>query len=258
MDLKINNKVYIVSGSSGGIGKGIAKILLNEGANVLITGRKNPKLLNTFNEFKKEHAESLDFHQCDMRDQNDVKKLIKKVLNRWGKINGIVANAAAIKKVDNDLNYKHDDWIWFFENNFNISLNFINESIDQLIKSQGSIVAIGSIAGVEHIQGAPDPYSVSKSALSSYIKSLSKKLGSHKVRANLVSPGNIIFPGGNWENKLKVNPDNVNEMLAKKVPLQTLGSVDDIGYAVAFLLSDRAKFVTGSNLIIDGGQTVSF
>ena len=59
---------------------------------------------------------------------------------------------------------------------------------------------------MEFIEGGSDPYSVSKSALFSYIKSLSKKLGRHKVRANLISPGNVIFPGGNWENKLKANP----------------------------------------------------
>ena len=72
----------------------------------------------------------------------------------------------------------------------------------------------------------------------------------------MVSPGNIHFPSGNWDKKKKSNPDDVKKMLAEKVPLKMFGKPEDIGNIVAFLLSPRARFITGANIVVDGGQTI--
>ena len=119
-----------------------------------------------------------------------------------------------------------------------------------------SIVTIGSIAGLEDV-GAPLPYASSKAALLTYTKSLSRKLAHKKIRVNMVSPGNILFPGGNWDKKKRSNPKIVNQMLLKKVPLQMFGVPEDIGNVVAFLISSKARFITGTNIIIDGDQLSS-
>ena len=88
--------------------------------------------------------------------------------------------------------------IGFLKNNFSVAYSSIQLLIPLLTKSKGSIVTIGSIAGLEDV-GAPLPYASSKAALLAYTKSLSKRLAKNYIRVNMVSPGNIIFPGGNWE-----------------------------------------------------------
>jgi len=138
-----------------------------------------------------------------------------------------------------------------------IKLSLLNHLIPHLIKSSGNIVLTGSIAGIEEI-GAPIPYSVSKAALTMYAKGLSKKLAEHHIRVNSIAPGNIIFKGGNWDKKNQNDPEGIQKMLKGKVPLKKFGTPEDIGNMVTFLLSERSGFITGSCVVIDGGQTELF
>ena len=91
-----------------------------------------------------------------------------------------------------------------------------------------------------------------------YAKSLSRKLSSEGIRVNTVSPGNIIFPEGNWDRKQKKDPVGIQKMLDEHVPLKSFGKPEDIGNIVSFLLSNRAKFITGSCFVVDGGQSRQF
>src|SRR3954452_12123115 len=119
---------------------------------------------------------------------------------------------------------------------------------------RGSIVLVSSIAGLESL-GAPIPYGTAKAALEHYAKDLSRRVGRHGVRVNTVAPGNILFPGGTWQRKLDADPAGVQSMIAAEVPLGRFGTPMEIGSAVAFLASDRAAFITGACMVVDGGQT---
>jgi 3-oxoacyl-[acyl-carrier protein] reductase len=94
--------------------------------------------------------------------------------------------------------------------------------------------------------------------LQPYVKYLSKTLGEYGVRVNLISPGNILFDGGNWDNKLRLNKSEIEDYIKTNVPLNKFGTPSDIGNMVAFLVSEKSNFITGSNLVIDGGQTSAF
>jgi len=122
-------------------------------------------------------------------------------------------------------------------------------------KSRGSIIFISSICGVEAL-GAPTDYSVAKAALNAFSKNLAKKVGPD-VRVNSVAPGNIYFEGGTWEKKIKENKSMVDVMLENEVPLRRLGKPEEVADAVKFLCSERASFITGATLVVDGGQTRS-
>ena len=122
--------------------------------------------------------------------------------------------------------------------------------------NNSSITFISSICGMETL-GCPIAYSSAKSALISYAKNLSLYLGKKGIRINIVSPGNIMFPGSTWEQKISEDPDKVNSMLNNEVPLGCLGDVEDVASLVVFLASRRAKFVNGANFVVDGGQSRS-
>ena len=256
MKLDLVDKIYIVSGSSRGIGKGICQILLEEGASVVLSGRDEVSLKQTNEEFCEEYPNRSIYVAGDINEKVTLEKIRLKVLDQYPRIDGIIANAGSVKPVP-EWDIEENDWHWYFKANFEIAFRFITHFIPDLKASKGNIVIISSIAGIEEI-GAPLPYSSSKAALSMYAKGLASKLAVEGIRVNTVAPGNIKFPGGNWDLKSKNNPANVQKILKDKVPLQSFGDPCDIGNMVAFLLSEKAKFITGSCFVVDGGQTSLF
>ncbi|MBN2121137.1 MAG: SDR family oxidoreductase [Candidatus Omnitrophica bacterium] len=254
MRLGLEKKVFIVSGSSRGIGKGIAKILLEEGACVVLTGREEKSLKATFREFSSLFKGRLLEQAGDLNTTSTLKKLRQKVLKKWGRINGLVANAGGVKPVK-ELFISDSDFKWYFQANFELARRFVTYFIEDIKETKGAIVFISSIAGLEDV-GAPLAYSAAKAALGVYAKGLSRRLAFEGIRVNTVAPGNILFAGGNWDKKQKANPEAVKKMLKEKVALRCFGSPEDIGNIVAFLLSERAGFITGSCFVVDGGQTL--
>jgi len=255
MELNLKDKVIIVSGSSQGIGKNIAKILLQEGCNVVINGRNKNKLNRTFKELNTKFKRKLIAIQGDVSKYSTINKMRKVTIKKWGKIDGIVANASIIKSNKN-INNDSRNSNWLMRHNLEMVCNFIGNLIPYIKSKESSIVVIGSIAGIEDI-GAPIYYSVYKSALSAYVKTMSRDLSKKNIRINLISPGNIFFKKGNWEKKLKKNKTKIKNMIKKNVPLNKFGKPEDISMIVSILLSNKTQFITGSNFVIDGGQTRS-
>ena len=256
MNLNLTNKVFVVSGSSRGIGQGIAKALAKENAHVLLSGRNKVELEATKAQLSKMGTGKIIYVQGDVNDSNVMKLMVDTAMNKWGCVDGLVANAGATKSVSEwDIN--DDDWQWFIDANLGVARRFITPFIPELINSQGSIVFIGSIAGIEEI-GAPLPYSASKSAVSMYAKGLSRKLARMSVRVNVVNPGNVFFNGGNWSNRLKNDPEGTKLLISKNVPLNDFAKPSDIAAITLFLLSQKARFITGSSITVDGGQTSLF
>ena len=141
--------------------------------------------------------------------------------------------------------------------NFRAAVTLIEAALPELLATkQGSIVAVGSIAGIESI-GAPLAYGAAKAALTHYVAGLARLTGPSGVRVNTVAPGNVLFPGGAWAERLAGESANVQVMLDREVALARFGTPAEIAAAVAFLASDRASFITGSCLVVDGGQTRS-
>jgi 3-oxoacyl-[acyl-carrier protein] reductase len=256
MNLNLADKVFVVSGSSRGIGKGIAEVLLAEGARIILTGRDPVSLASTFDELHNKFSDRVLQCAGDLSEIEILKRVEKLVLQKWSQIDGVIANAGAVKPVA-EWDIPEADWEWYFDANFNVAIRFVTQFIPHLKQTKGSIVFISSIAGVEDI-GAPLPYSSSKAALTMYAKGLARKLARDRIRVNTVAPGNIIFPGGNWYEKQKANPEAIHRMLEEKVPLQQFGTPEDIGNMVAFLVSEKARFITGSCFVVDGGQTSLF
>lgn len=256
MNLYLSDKVAVISGSSRGIGRGIAAALLQEGCRVVVTGRNAQDVESCEKDFSSLYPGKVMGFSGELSNERVLDDLAQNILSKWGKIDCLVANAGAVKPVE-ELDICSEDWQWYINSNFYVAVRLIRRFVPEVKKSRGSIVLISSIAGVEDI-GAPLPYSAAKAALSMYAKGLARKLAVHQIRVNCIAPGNIIFPGGNWARKREADPEAVNALIESKVPLKRFGTPEEIGVACAFLLSEKSSFTTGACFVVDGGQTALF
>lgn len=254
MDLNLENKVSLVSGSSRGIGKAIAYGLLKEGAIVYLTGRDKEVLDSVYNDFKSQFRDKVYKFSGDLTQTETIKDLIATIINEHKKLDVVVANIGS-GRFKSGWDVEDEYWRKSFEINFFSSVKLSREAIRIMIEQKsGSIIFISSIAGCEAIT-APVQYSAAKSALLSYVKNTANLVAPFGIRLNAVSPGNIYFEGGTWDIKMKEDKDGVERYIKESVPMQRLGKVEEVSDAVSFLASDSATFITGANLVVDGGQT---
>jgi len=253
------NKIVFISGSSRGIGKEIAKFLLESGYTVIINGRKDSSLNKTFKEFSNLFPNKVFSIKADIALEKDIIKIKNSVIKNFGSIDHLVSNVGSGKsKLGLDESIKE------FKNMFDI--NFFNavmlskELIPIMLPKKTknkSITFISSIAGLEYID-CPISYSCSKASLNIYSKSLSKVLGPKNIRVNTISPGNILFEGSTWDKKIKNDKNATKKYIRNNVPLNSFGNINDVASLVEYLISDKSTFITGSNFVIDGGQNNSY
>ena len=243
-------KKIIVTGGSSGIGLAIAKRFKKEGHSIIIIARTKKKLIKVC---KKD--DFLSYECGDLAIPEVAKKLIKNSVKKLNGLDILICNAGESKSCSpNHENFR--DWQKMFKQNFFTASNVIETSKNFLRNSRGKIICVSSICGHEFVKGAPITYSTAKAALNFYIKSLSHYLAEKNITINLISPGNILFSGSVWDKKIKKNPGQVNEMLKDKVPLKKFGTLEDIVNMTYYLAMEESKYITGSNFIIDGGQTI--
>lgn len=255
MNLHLKDKNFLITGSSRGIGKSIAEGFLKEEANVGLVARTPITLNQTAALLHSKYKSKVKHWIADLINESAVNELSEKISREWERIDGLIVNVGSGKSLDGPITHSAQ-WNSVWDTNFNTALNTVRCFLPSIQKNKGSIVFISSICGIEAL-GAPTDYSVAKSALNSFSKNLAKKVGPD-VRVNTVAPGNIYFEGGTWEKKIKENKSMVDVMLENEVPLKRFGTPEEVADAVIFLCSDRASFITGSNLVVDGGQTRSF
>ena len=254
MNLNLSNKTFLISGSSKGIGLKIAENLLSESANVIITGRSKNLIKNQFSKLFSKFGSKVAYVNGDIKNDLVLKKIKSLLKKRWKKLDGIVANAGSIKKNISSFS-SEKDFYWYQKNNFLNAFKFVNYFLNEIKKSHGSIVFISSIASLKDL-GAPLGYASSKLSLNFYSKFLANELARYNVRVNNIVPGNIYFKGGNWDKKIKKNPKKIKKMIKNQVPLGRFGKPEEIANLAAFLLSPKSSFMTGAEIVIDGGQTI--
>ena len=146
------------------------------------------------------------------------------------------------------------EWQRVFALNLWSTTNTIEAARTALASSQGVIVCVSSICGLEVVAGAPVTYSAAKAALHAYVRGIARPLGKQGVRINAVAPGNILFDGSVWSDKLAEDAESVATMLHDHVSLSKLGSPEDVANLVTFLVSSKSRFATGAIWALDGGQ----
>lgn len=246
MNLKLENKVAIITGASRGIGKSISSKLLSYGCKVVLLSRKLEDLEKVKNDFK---SENIKCFECDITNINHFKDVVHEVVNTWGKLD-ILINNAGITKDKLLLRMNESDW----DNVINVNLkgcyNTIKVASNFMIrKKYGKIVNISSVIGQIGNSGQSN-YAASKSAIEGLTRTLAVEFGSRNINVNCVAPGYI-------ETDMTKNLDEkIIQEMKKNIPLNKLGLTSDISETVCFLSSDLSSFITGQVINVDGGMTI--
>jgi 3-oxoacyl-[acyl-carrier protein] reductase len=257
MDLGLRGKVALICGSSRGIGLATARAFLREGANVIITGREASALEEaSAMAIRESGPERVRSVQADLTEPADIQRALDAGA-AFGGLDVVVANVGS-GTARGGWELEVQDWESTLRINLVGGMVLGGAALTQLVaRGGGSLIFVSSIAGFEAIN-APVAYSAAKAAVLSGMKNLSR-LGAPKgVRVNAVAPGNVYFPGGSWERKLAERPEFFEQYIQSEVPLKRFGRPEEIADAIVFLASERASFITGSCLVVDGGQTRSF
>lgn len=247
MDLGLRGKGAVVTGASRGIGRAIALRLADEGAALAICARGEPALRKVEAELR---TRSVPVHAavCDVGQSETLDGFLDAAYTALGRMDILVNNPSGIMLADNE-----EAW----RSSLNVDLMAAVRASWKVTPwmaaaGGGSIVHISSIAGLEAI-GFPPAYGAAKAALVSHAKSLAVALAPQNIRVNAVAPGSIEFPGGLWAQAKKENPDFYGAIL-KTIPRGRMGTPEEVADVVAFLASERASWVTGVCLAVDGGQ----
>jgi NAD(P)-dependent dehydrogenase (short-subunit alcohol dehydrogenase family) len=239
-------KVVLVSGSTSGIGKAIAARFVYDGFIVIQNSR---------NKIDQRDVIGAKFIEGDVTNYKTCLNLIESIKQEYGRLDVLVCNVGSGADLAPN-NSTEERWSHFLSSNLLSSTYLVDAAISLLMESKGNVIAISSICGSNPVRDAPIEYSVAKAALNMYVKSMAFKHGEIGIRFNAVSPGNVMFEGSTWYNKVKKNEESVKNFINTNVPMSVFINPEVVADAVLFLSSDRSKFTTGVVLSIDGGQSL--
>ncbi|MBP7705588.1 MAG: SDR family oxidoreductase [Caulobacter sp.] len=256
MDLGLEGRTIFVAGASRGIGLGIVEACLEEGAKVAITARGAEALEATQAELAARYGEDrLWAMSGDLRETATIEKALAGAEEALGPIYGAVANVG-LHPCPPGAEVDDETWDAGFTQNLTSAWRLARGAY-RLMKprGEGSILFISSIAGLGAL-GTPLTYGTAKAAVNHLTKELAHVTGGDNIRVNAIAPGNIIFPGGSWQERMDgPRASSWQRWIDREVPLKRYGLPEEIGSVAAFLMSPKASFTHGAVVPVDGGQT---
>ena len=245
MDLGLKGKKAIVTGGTKGIGRAIADMLADEGASVAVCARNDAEVKSAVKALTAKGVKASG-RALDVADGAALKSWIADAAGELGGLDILVCNVSALSVGDTE-----ETWTKSFQVDILHTVNSVAAALPFLEKSKAaSIVIISSVSGLE-IDFASGSYGGVKAALIHYSKALSQKLAGKGIRVNVVSPGNIYFEGGIWQQIERGMPDLFKTQMAAN-PTGRMGTAEEVAHGTVFLASPVASRITGTNLIIDG------
>lgn len=247
MDKKLTGKIGLVTGGSSGLGLATAKRFVLEGAQVVITGRRQTEL----DEAVKELGPRALGVRGDVSILPDLDRLMETIRERFGRLDVLFANAGGGAFVPlAEITEEH------FDKYFGINVKgtlFTAQKALPLMIAGGSIVLNASMVSVKGLPGF-SVYSATKAALRSFVRTWAVDLKGKNIRVNAVSPGTVVTPA--YKSELGMNDEQIEEFVAQaalQTPLGRAGTPDEIAKAVLFLASEDSSYMTGAELFVDGG-----
>lgn len=245
-DFMLKGKVAVVTGSGRGIGKAIALKLAENGADIVINDIPG----SDYADDTKKEIEALGVRAIvvrgDVRNQEDVEKLVDTTVKTFGRLD-ILVNNAGITRDGLMIRMSEEDWDMVLDINLKGAFNCIKAAVRPMMKQRsGSIINIASVVGVMGNAGQAN-YTASKAGLIGLTKTVAKEFSSRNIRANAVAPGFIE------SHMTDVLTDEVKNKYFDAIPLSRFGTTEDVSKAVLFLASDLSSYITGQTINVDGG-----
>ena len=245
MKLNFSGRTALITGGSGGIGLSIVKELIKNKIKVIILDINTPSKKILLNKF-------VEFIKIDLSDYKNLQLCLTELKKKYKKIEYVI-NAAGVLWFDKDISLEKieiNTWDKVFSINLNSIVIVLQSILPQMKKNKfGSIVHISSIDALSGDNKPQDAYGSSKAALLRLSKSISIQFANKNIRSNSILPGPIETP---MQERWKKNPES-KKNLSNVIPLRRVGKPGDIASSTMFLLSDESSFITGTELIVDGG-----
>jgi NAD(P)-dependent dehydrogenase (short-subunit alcohol dehydrogenase family) len=247
--MKLNGKVTIITGASGGIGKSVAQKVLEEGSKVVLVSRNKNKLKKTVDELDKN--DNLIYVAADVSHESEVLSVIEQTLTAFDKIDNLINCAAIINDPTPFHLMTEDQWTNLMNVNLKGTFQPIKAVIPLMIEQKsGNIINISSLLGIRAIPKVPfSVYGVTKAGIIMLTKSIAVEYGQYNIRCNCIAPSTIRSP----MMEPYLQDENAKRMLEGSFPLKRIGDPEDVANAILFLSSDDSKWITGTVMTLDGG-----
>lgn len=249
----IAEKKIIITGGYGYLGSGISKKLCEFGAKIIVVGKNKTKAESLLNEC---YGNAI-FYECDLQGKEDIKNIFRKIFDENGTID-VLINNANYSKLGRIENITDQDWEYSIDGSINNYFRCTREIFQYIKKPGGKIINIASMYGIvspnPEIYGEtgfdnPAAYGAGKAAIIQFTKYAAVYFSKYGINVNSISPG--PFPSKNVQ-----KDKNFIDALSQKVPLKRIGKPEELVGAVLLLASEASSYITGHNLVVDGGWTI--
>ncbi|KGX88556.1 SDR family oxidoreductase UcpA [Pontibacillus litoralis] len=253
---KMNNKVAIITGAAMGNGKGIAEVLAKHGA-ITILADISTEVHEAAKQLTNQGYEAMAV-EMDVSNKESVDKAVQQVIDKYQRVDALINNAGVVR-LANFLDMDEETRDFQFNVNINGVWNVTKAVLPYMKEKQkGRIVNLSSVTGTMVADEGETAYATTKAAILGFTKALARETAHYNVTVNAILPGYIQTPMADQIAK-ESNPDDPNAVIAgiaSGVPLGRLGKITEIGEVAAFLASDESSYITGTQLVLDGGSTL--
>ncbi len=257
MDLNLTNKIALITGSSRGLGFASAQALVSEGCRVTICARGAERLEQAAAELRASTGASGAVLPvlADVATADGIANVVERTVAVFGGLD-ILVNNVGVARGGELLETSDEQWQEAFDQTLFPAIRASRLAVPHMKRrGGGAIIMIASIWGRE--SGGRMTYNAVKAAEISLAKALAQQLAKDNIRVNSVAPGSIRFPGGSWDRRMQADPEGMAEFVRHELPFGRFGRADEVASVVAFLASERASWVSGASVTVDGCQSRS-